>query len=373
MKHSDYDPNDFAGDDAGCINEAIRAAAAAGGTARIGRRRPDGAANRDYWLIDSAILLPGGANVVFENCRVKRSDRCRDNFLRSANCIPGAAEVRPLSGIRVRGEGRVIFEGADRPRATGDAATTLYTAASGVEGGYVGGLQDGVWRSYGTDAGVAGECQTGDWRNIGVLFAHVSDFSLAGLTFVNTHGWAVLLEHCSSGQVRSLAFDSSGYLMVDKHRGRILTQDGLDIRHGCHDIVVDTLTGTTGDDVLALTALPSPPRACGLEGWTEFCGGCADPRNDRSDDIFNIVVRNVVASSDPDAHTVRLLNNGRIRLHHVIHVVPARLALGLDELAQALDGGRGGDGAGAVLARPERGDGLLDVERDGRQQMNGVD
>ena len=39
---------------------------------------------RDYWLLDSAVLLPENTTVVLQNVKLKLSDRCRDNFFRTA-------------------------------------------------------------------------------------------------------------------------------------------------------------------------------------------------------------------------------------------------------------------------------------------------
>src|SRR5690606_15145127 len=101
------------------------------------------------WLLDSAILVRSGTVLELENCHLKLSDKSRDNFIRSANSGLGITEIAPLENIHIRGIGRAILEGADRPRATGDGAKTLGK------------------HSYGTDAGKEGESQLGDWRNIG--------------------------------------------------------------------------------------------------------------------------------------------------------------------------------------------------------------
>ena len=73
---------------------------------------------RHYWLLDRAILLPSNITIVLQNCKIKLSDNCRDNFFRSANCGLNIANPRPLSNIHIRGEGLCILEGADHPRAT---------------------------------------------------------------------------------------------------------------------------------------------------------------------------------------------------------------------------------------------------------------
>ena len=80
-------------------NERIEAAIRDRGdnTVVIRRRVSDVEPERDWWLLDRAVLLPGGTTVILEDCRIKLSDHCRDNFFRSANCGLGIAEIEPLS------------------------------------------------------------------------------------------------------------------------------------------------------------------------------------------------------------------------------------------------------------------------------------
>ena len=90
----------------------------------ISPRKIDG--TRDYWLLDSAILLPENTTVILQNVKIKLSDNCRDNFFRSANCGLGIEEVDPLENIHIKGEGTCLLEGADNPRATGDGTKPLH-------------------------------------------------------------------------------------------------------------------------------------------------------------------------------------------------------------------------------------------------------
>ena len=292
-----FNPNDFPGSDIERIDAAIQAAAAVHGTARITARENDDEPNRRHWLIDSAILLPSGANVIVDNCKIKLSDRCRDNFFRSANCGMDRTEPQELHSIHLHGEGEAILEGADHPRATGDSAKTI-----GVH-------------TYGTDAGVEGECQQGDWRNIGILLVYVHDFSITGLTLVNSHCWAISLEYCEHGLLRDLTFHSHGVMTIDGREERTRNQDGIDLRAGCHDIIIDTIRGETGDDLVALTALKGKkPHAPGAPGYTCITTAIGNPRDS---DIHSVLIRNVMGYCSMDGQIVRFLNTSGIRLYNV--------------------------------------------------------
>ena len=291
-------PNDFEGTDTERINRAIAAAAETGGRAVIPRINISQGQRRDLWLLDSAILLRSDTTLELENCRIKLSDRCRDNMLRSANCGLGITEIRPMRNIHIRGIGHAVFEGADHPRATGDSGKTIGK------------------NTYGADAGVAGESQTGDWRNIGILLAYVENFSIENIAIKDSHCWAISLERCAHGTLRNLDFASGQVRMIDGVRQTILNQDGIDLRLGCHDILIENITGYTGDDLIALTAIPRADSGAGRLGSTMVSG--SQDRGSGQDEIRHIILRNIKGYCRGGHHIVRLLNTPGVRLHDVV-------------------------------------------------------
>ena len=291
-------PNEFEGTDSERINQAIAAAAVTGQSVVIPKlnRSKDGV--RAIWLLDSAILVQRGTTLNLENCHIKLSDQCRDNFIRSANCGVGITDITPISDIHITGIGNVLLEGADHPRATGDSAKTLGD------------------RTYGTDAGVAGESQTGDWRNIGILLAFVERFSIENIRMKDSHCWAISLERCGYGTVRDIDFASSGAKMIDGVSQTILNQDGLDLRQGCHDIAIENITGYTGDDLVAFTAILKPGITAGSTESTMVSEG--NNRGEGIDDIRYVTLRNVRGYCVGGHHIVRFLNSSGLRIHDVI-------------------------------------------------------
>lgn len=291
-----FSPDSFSGTDSARIAQALEAAAKNGSAVRIGPRRPDTESDRTYWLLDEAILLGADTTLYLDDCTLKLSDRCRDNFIRSANAGIGIEKVEPIRNVHIIGSGRVELVGADHPRATGDGAKQL-----------------GV-RSYGTDAGVDGQSQTGDWRNIGILLAGIEYFSIQNITLRQTHCWGVSIEKSSHGLVRNLTFDSSENREIDGQTVKTLNQDGLDLRKGCHDIVVENIRGVTGDDLVALTTIGSDPKAGGSLESTEV----AETDPDAMNDIYNISIKNVVGYAAGGHQIVRLLNASGMKIHHVV-------------------------------------------------------
>jgi len=290
-------PNQFPGSDSERINRAVAAAAGTGRTVVIPRRNAASPEHPELWLLDSAIIVPDNTTLKLVNCHLKLSDRCRDNFIRSANCGMGITEVRPLENIQIVGVGRVVLEGADHPRATGDGKKRL-----GKD-------------SYGTDAGQPGAEQTGDWRNIGILLAYVAGFRLENLHIRDSHAWAISLERCGDGVIRDLSFASTGQRRIDGRPETVLNQDGIDLRQGCHDILIENISGQTGDDLIALTAIPNETQTAGSTTSTMVTR--ANNRGEGRDDIREIIIRNVRGFSHAD-HIVRFLNNRELKIHDVI-------------------------------------------------------
>lgn len=291
-------PNDYDGSDVERINQALQEAAGTGTRVVIPRRNEAADGPRDLWLLDSAILVPGDSTLELDGCHIKLSDACRDNMIRSANCGPGTSEIEPISNIRIRGVGRVLLEGADRPRATGDAGKTLGE------------------RTYGTDAGVEGATPNGDWRNIGILMAYVEHFSIEKIAMKDSHCWGISLERCAHGLLRDIDFASTGRKLIDGVEQTILNQDGIDLRLGCHDVLIENITGYSGDDLIACTAIPRALWRSGEYGSTMVSG--AERRDGGSDDIRQVTIRNVRGYCRGGHHIIRLLNSSGARLYDVI-------------------------------------------------------
>ena len=48
------------------------------------------------WLIDRAILIPEDTTIILRGCKIKLSDKCRDNFFRTNNCGMGNVVINNI-------------------------------------------------------------------------------------------------------------------------------------------------------------------------------------------------------------------------------------------------------------------------------------
>ncbi len=265
---------------------------------------------RTYWLLDRAILIPENTTVILRNCKIKLSDKCRDNFFRSANCGLGIEDPQPISNIHIKGEGLCILEGADHPRSTGDGSKILKNPcpknkedilkyadwltdekrASGEID-----FSDEHNYSYGTDAGKEGESQYGDWRNVGILFANATHCSVENIKMVRYHAWGISWEACSQGYIDRVEFDACMAGEIDGMLSNMENQDGIDLRSGCHNITISNITGGTGDDVIALTSIRNDDYYPG--GSMQHTQVMHSDWTRREADIYNITITNVSAYS----------------------------------------------------------------------------
>ncbi len=314
---------------------------------------------RTYWLLDRAILIPENTTIILRNCKIKLSDKCRDNFFRSANCGMGIEYPMPISNIHIKGEGLCVLEGADHPRSTGDGSKILKNPCPKTEEDildYADWITDEKREnkeldftdlhgySYGTDAGKTNESQHGDWRNVGILFANATNCSIENIKMVRYHAWGISWEACSQGYIDRVEFDACMSAEIDGMLSNTENQDGIDLRSGCHDITISNITGGTGDDVIALTTIRNEDyypggSLCHTQvmhtDWTL-----------READIYNININNVSAySKGGECWIIRLLPVNcyiyNVAINNVIDTSPDGYEAGGVLLLGEPDGGYG--------------------------------
>ena len=235
-------------------------------------------------IIDSAVRIPSDFTLILEDCHLRLADGCYSNIF--VNEHYDAESGRERDGvdrnIALIGRGRAILDGGE------------YNNLSE--------------RNHSRDG------MPPIWKNNLVLFANVDQFKISGITCINQRWWALNFIYCRNGYLGNIDFcandaaiDSKGNLYHGLIRSRgaealVKNADGIDLRQGCHDIIIENITGFTEDDTIAIT---------GLNGILEKTFGVTD----LDPDICNITVKNIRAASF--CTIVRLLNQGDMKIHDI--------------------------------------------------------
>lgn len=201
------------------------------------------------WNIDTCILLPSDMTVILENCHLRMVDDIIANMFRNKNAW--TPEGNTLEGeqhnIRIIGQGNAV-----------------------IDGGKPSCLCEQMHRDF-----------PDEYPSMQVnllLFLHnVRDFEVRNIRFTNSRWWATCFMYCRWGKISDLDFQMDA---------AIENQDGIDLRIGCEYITIQNITGITGDDVIAMTALPNE---YGFEDKLHVEG--------KEFDIHDITIQNVMAAS----------------------------------------------------------------------------
>ena len=265
--------------DSQCVRAALYAA-------RDAESRTIIFAGRDF-LLNEAVRLPSDTTVIIDNCMVKQADYtfdnvfCGDNFtVNPLDPLNDWLDLKPLKNIKILGKGKAVVSGCDKN-------IRIYHPFFKEE-------QDGVGDNFG-------------WRTNLFHFAGVENLEIGNLQIIQTRCWAICIGMSKKGYFHDLDFDS-----------RSKNGDGIDLRAGCSEFLIENITGYTKDDTVALNGAPAryvanPPLSryyYNLQPWVKFlCKPGADPR-DR--DIHDVTIRNLNVSGFYHAVILLSLNNTNI-------------------------------------------------------------
>lgn len=232
--------------------------------------------------IEDTVLLPSNFTLILEDCHLRMADNTFCNMF--SNVHRGTAVDY---NIRLIGRGRAILDGGN------------YNGLSESTS-----LKDGNPHIS---------------VNSLLFFADVEEFVISDLQCRNQRWWAMHFITCRFGRIQNIDFkadDTVIYADGSRHHGifrkdfaeKVATKayirnaDGIDLRCGCHDILVQNITGFTEDDSVAVTGLPS-------KMVDKYLG-------DRPAEIYNITIRDV--NTTTNCSNVRLLNRGGIKLYNIL-------------------------------------------------------
>ena len=253
-----------ASSDSGAIQSAI-AQAVAEGVNRVvipKKKTPQGFR---HWEIDRTILLPSNITIILDDCHLRLKDGVYENIFRNENMY------RPDTYSLDQEQHDIYIYGRGNATLDGGSSNGLTEKTSGKNG------------------------LPHVRANHLILLHNVNGYVLEGVRFVNQRYWAINQLYCRNGRLAHLSF-FNGQTQPN--------QDGINLRVGCNNILVEDITGRTGDDTIALSAFPK-----GLDGTLLAVRG-----KDR--DIHDVIIRDVRASTRQTI--VALRNNDGAQLYRVV-------------------------------------------------------
>lgn len=238
--------------------------------------------------IDTAVRLPSNFTLILEDCHLKLKDGCYSNvFVNEHNETDiGRTVAGADRNINIIGRGEAILDG-------------------------------GEYNGLGEKTPIE-KRPAPLYKNNLILFTNVEGFKISGISCINQRWWATNFIFCRNGYIGNIDFcsndtcvDENGNIYHGFSRRKYSEQskeilvknsDGIDLRQGCHDILIENISGFTEDDTIALTGLNGR-----LENHFKVEG--------LSTDICNVTIKNVASAAF--CSNVRLLNQGGVRLHDI--------------------------------------------------------
>lgn len=248
-------------DDSATVQNAI-AEAVRRGVRRVVIPRYNLRTKSMLWRIVRAIRIPEDFTLLLDNCTLVQETGVYDHmFCNSRADEPGTLENEQCN-ISILGVGNVCLSGGVHNR--------LMEKTSG---------------RYGMPS---------VWCNTMFFWYNVRNLRVENLHIEHQRWWAMTHLYCREVTLRNIDFGAVPH---------VPNMDGIDLRLGCRDFTIENITGRTGDDVIAMTALKG--------GFEE-----AHAVEGKSPDICHVRIRNVMG--DPFLHfVVRILNHDGCKIHDI--------------------------------------------------------
>ena len=218
----------------------------------------------EIWIISAPLLLKSSKTVILDGAHLRLADGVYSNIFATEPPIGAPMTADDiLHDIHILGQRGAVLDGGNHNGLTEKTA-----------------MRDGRPHVL---------------NNTFVYLRGVERFSVKNLHAVNPRYWGLTFVFCSHGEISGIEFEAAN---------NAPNQDGIDLRVGCHDILIDSVSGSTGDDTVALTGL------LGYTGQQQCVEGL-------SPDIHDVVIRNISAYVTGGHGIIRLLCHDGVRLYNV--------------------------------------------------------
>ena len=250
--------------DAEMLQAAINAAASRGEEVCV--PAINGRTGQPLWNIDKTVFLPDNTHLVLMDAHLRQTDDMLCRMFQNQNALTplGRTIAGRQRNISIRGVGQAILDGGKYP---------------GV-----------VEKTFGME-GIPEAPE-----NMLMFFHNVEHVRLENLTIRDQRYWSTCFLYCSDVTIRDMNFES---------HCNVPNQDGIDVRAGCHNILIENLRGCTGDDVVAMTSIDVAVLAdAKVEGL--------------SPDIHDVTLRNLNVFAANGCALVRILNHDGAKIYNIL-------------------------------------------------------
>lgn len=235
---------------------------------------------KEIWDIPKTVYLHDESILILQNCHLRLTDGCICNMFSNKNARTSLAmePEQKQRNITIKGVGKAILDG---------------------------GKHNGLYEVNGIARKVSKYPEHKVSENCMIYIENTERLHLDNITVIDQRYWGICLYGTSYSRVSNIHFISSS---------NVPNQDGIDLLKGCHDIIVENITGCVGDNIVAL-----------LTTDEEIYGNTMT--NKREGDIWNITIRNIMVYGVGGCALIRLLNHDgfriyNIRIDNVIEVSP---------------------------------------------------
>jgi len=272
-----YTPNDFAhlATDSAMIQAAVDEARKYGSRVEIPRYNER--TGKCLWELDESIKLYTGSAVLLDNCHIRLCDGKYINFFTNSASASWREEVNSADrqyDISLTGLGNAVLDGGN-PVDMCEGDFNIYDAQGNfVKSVFVNGI-----RSM--------------WENIGLRFVNVERITVSNIRMINIRYWAMAFWFCSSGVVRDIRIEAFN---------NVPNQDGINIRLGSHNFLIENIEGLIGDDTVSVNSLDRHRFGT----------------SDMPDDIHDITIRNIRSRQTGECDLIRILGRGGTPIYNVL-------------------------------------------------------
>lgn len=252
--------------DSDMINAAIRDSVKSGQIVVIPKNNER--TGKDVWDITKTIKFHNDVTLILNNCHLRLGDGAVCPMFTNANCDLPLNKKNRQKNITVKGIGGALLDG---------------------------GVHNGIYEKNGIVRKVPQKTDYKATQNTMMQFKNVENLVVEGIHIKDQRYWGIALSMVSYSRISNIRFSSDS---------NVPNQDGVDLLLGCHNVVVENISGCVGDNLIAICAITTTDSFIGLT-------------DEREGDIRNITIRNVMGYGVGGCALIRLLNHDGYKLYNI--------------------------------------------------------